>query len=191
MKWKIIILSVIISLALFSYGFSEEVSRSRAKLDQRGICWCDRKEGGRAKFTEYRDLRARLAALFGRARLKFDSEKYFLNFEQAISAMTHNITRSTAACGENSSSTYSTMKSLITLPLMPEPSFQGAGHHTLIGTPNTNFSTWNTFDYSIERRQYGGGLKVNLIKTFLLRCLIPKGGQGWDKTGKYNPGKPR
>jgi MtrB/PioB family decaheme-associated outer membrane protein len=44
--------------------------------------------------------------------------------------------------------------------------FLGAGHDTLVGAPNPNFATWNTFDYSIERRQYGGGLKLDIIRPF-------------------------
>jgi len=42
----------------------------------------------------------------------------------------------------------------------------GAGHDTLVGAPNPNFPLWNTFDYAILRRQYGGGFKVDVIRPF-------------------------
>ncbi|MBZ0155255.1 MAG: MtrB/PioB family outer membrane beta-barrel protein [Alphaproteobacteria bacterium] len=46
--------------------------------------------------------------------------------------------------------------------------YSGAGTNNLTGTPNTNVSSWNTFDYSLERKSYGGGLSFDLMKPFFI-----------------------
>jgi hypothetical protein len=80
MKWKIAIFALIIILVSFSYSFSEEVS-VEGEVGIKGVyAGVTGGEGGRAKFTEYRDLKQGVSA-FGRARLNFDSEKYFLNVQ--------------------------------------------------------------------------------------------------------------
>jgi hypothetical protein len=68
--------------------------------------------------------------------------------------------------------------------------FLGAGHPTLIGTPNTNFLTWNTFDYSIERRQYGGGFKVNMMKPFFFDVSFQREDRDGIKPASIAPGSP-
>lgn len=122
-------------------------------------------ESGKAKFTEYRDLREN-GGFYGRARLKFDTEEYFLKFEGgdfAYDTQYYNI--EAGMWGKFKLDLfYDEIPHNITFKA--RTFFLGAGHDTLIGVPNTNVSTWNSFDYSVERRQYGGGLKVNLIKPF-------------------------
>ena len=80
MKTKIIMLSVIISLALLSNAFPQD-KPIEGEVSFKGI-WLglDGKEGGRAKFTEYRDLKED-GGFYGRARLNLDKEKYFLNLD--------------------------------------------------------------------------------------------------------------
>jgi MtrB/PioB family decaheme-associated outer membrane protein len=165
MKTKIIILVLIVGLVPLTGAFPQD-KPIEGEVSLNGM-WIglDGKEGGRAKFTEYRDLKEDGGA-YGRARFNLDMDKYFLNldvgdfgydtqyydidggmwgkfkFDLFYNEIPHNITFDART------------------PLL------GAGHDTLVGVPNTNVATWNTFDYSLERRQYGGGLKVDLIKPF-------------------------
>ena len=80
MKTKIIMLSVIISLALLSNAFPQD-KLIEGDVSFNGI-WLglDGKEGGRAKFTEYRDLKED-GGFYGRTRLSLDNERYFLNLD--------------------------------------------------------------------------------------------------------------
>ena len=167
-------LSVIISLALLSNAFPQD-KPIEGEISFKGI-WLglDGKEGGRAK-QQYRRLKED-GGFYGRTRLNLNNEKYFLNLDAGnFGYDTQYYTINGGMWGKFKFDLfYDEIPHNFTFDA--RTFFLGAGHHTLIGTPNTNFSTWNTFDYSIQRRQYGGGLKVNMDQAFLLRHLIPKGG---------------
>jgi hypothetical protein len=77
MKWKIATFALIVILVPFSYGFSEEVS-VEGEVGAEGVyAGVTGGEGGRAKFTEYRDLKQGVS-VFGNVGLRLDSEQYFL-----------------------------------------------------------------------------------------------------------------
>jgi MtrB/PioB family decaheme-associated outer membrane protein len=169
MKTQVIIFGLILSLIPFSNAFSEEKIEEKiieGEISATGkYVGVEGEEGGKAKFTEYSDLKEE-GGFYGRARLNLDTESYFLNlkagdfgydtqyykidggmwghfkFDLFYNEIPHNITFDARTF------------------------FLGAGSDTLIGAPNTNVATWDKFDYSYERRQYGGGLKVNRIKPF-------------------------
>jgi len=163
MKAKIIILALIISLVPLSNAFSQdktiEVSLEGILMD------VDGKEGGRAKFTEYRDLRED-GGFYGRVRLNLDTDKYFLNFNAGDFAYdTQYYKVGGGMWGKFKFDLfYDEVPHNITFDARTP--FLGTGNDTLTGTPNTNFPAWNTFDYSILRHQYGGGLKVDIIRPF-------------------------
>lgn len=129
----------------------------------------DANGGGEAKFTEYKDLREN-GGFYGRARLNYDTEKYFLNFNAAdFGYDTQRYLLEGGLWGEFKYDLfYQEIPHNITFDA--GTFFLGAGSDTLVGAPNTNVASWNTFDYSFERRQYGGGLKLNLIKPFFFNA---------------------
>jgi MtrB/PioB family decaheme-associated outer membrane protein len=189
MKWKIAIFALIIILGSFSYSFSEEVS-AEGEVGIKGVyAGVTGGEGGKAKFTEYRDLEQGFSA-FGRARLNFDSEKYFLNFQGGDFAYdTQFYGIEGGMWGKFKFDLfYDEIPHNITFD--GRTFFQGAGSHNLTGTPNTNFSSWNTFDYSIERRQYGGGFKTPMLKPFYLDVSIQREERDGIKPASIAPGSP-
>ncbi len=125
----------------------------------------DGKEGGEAKFTEYRDLRE-AGGFYGRARLNLDTEKYFLNFKAGDFGYDTQYYKIDGGLwgAFKVDLFYNEIPHNITFDA--RSTFSGAGHDTLVGTPNTNVAGWETFDYSIHRRQYGGGLKIDIIRPF-------------------------
>jgi len=165
MKSRIIILALIVSLVPLSNSFPQdktiegEVSLKGIFVDVKGG------EGGKAKFTEYRDLKED-GGFYGRARLKFDTEKYFLDFQGGDFAYdTQHYKIDGGMWGKFKFDLfYDEIPHNFTFDARTP--FVGAGRDTLTGAPNTNIESWDTFDYSVLRRQYGGGLKVNRIRPF-------------------------
>lgn len=165
MKTKFIMLSVMISLALLSNAFPQD-KPLEGEFSLKGI-WVglDAKEGGRAKFTEYRDLKED-GGFYGRAKLNLDKDKYFLNFDAGDFGYDTQYYRIDGGMwGQFKVDLfYNEIPHNITFDARTP--FLGAGRDTLVGAPNTNFATWNIFDYSTLRRRYGGGLKGNIIRPF-------------------------
>ena len=167
MKAKIIVLALIIGLVPFSSAFSQDKT-IEGEVSLEGIFVdVDAKEGGRAKFTEYRDLRED-GGFYGRARLNLDTDKYFLNFDAGDFAYdTQYYKVDGGMWGKFKFDLfYDEIPHNITFDARTP--FIGAGHDLLVGAPNPNFPAWNTFDYSILRHQYGGGFKVDAIRPFFL-----------------------
>jgi hypothetical protein len=80
MKLKIIILALIINLIPLSTAFPQDKT-IEGEVSLKGIFVdVDAKEGGQAKFTEYKDLKED-GGVYGGAKLKFDTDKNFLNFD--------------------------------------------------------------------------------------------------------------
>ena len=165
MKTKFIMLSVMISLALLSNAFPQD-KPFEGEVSFKDI-WLglDAKEGGRAKFTEYRDLKED-GGFYGRAKLNLDKDKYFLNFDAGDFGYDTQYYRIDGGMwGQFKVDLfYNEIPHNITFDARTP--FLGAGRDTLVGAPNTNFATWNTFDYSTLRRRYGGGLRGNIIRPF-------------------------
>jgi MtrB/PioB family decaheme-associated outer membrane protein len=168
MKTKIIIVALMICLVPLSYALSEDNKTIEGEVGVTGV-WIDvhGKEGGKAKFTEYRDLRED-GAVFGWARLNLDTDKYFLNFNAGDFAYdTQYYKIDGGMWGKFKFDLfYDEIPHNITFDARTP--FIGAGHDLLIGAPNPNFPAWNTFDHSILRHQYGGGFKVDVIRPFFL-----------------------
>jgi MtrB/PioB family decaheme-associated outer membrane protein len=174
MKTKIIIIALMICLVSLSNAFSQDNKTIEGEIGVIGV-WFDLhgKEGGKAKFTEYRDLRED-GAVFGRARFNLDTDKYFLNINIGDFAYdTQYYKVDGGLWGKFKFDLfYDEIPHNITFDARTP--FVGAGHDLLVGTPNPNFPLWNTFDYSILRRQYGGGFKVDVIRPFFLDFSFEK-----------------
>ena len=167
MKWKIATFTLIVVLVSFSYSFSEEVT-VEGEVGAEGVyAGVTGDEGGRAKFTEYRDLRQGVS-VFGNIGLGIDSENYFLKFRASdMGYETQSYELEGGMWGRFKFDLfYDEIPHNITFDARTP--FLGAGHDTLVGAPNGNVANWNTFDHSILRRQYGGGFKVDVIRPFFL-----------------------
>ena len=166
MKAKIIIVAMMICLAPFSHALSQDNKTIEGEINLTGV-WIDvnGEEGGEAKATEYRDLRED-GGLYGRARFKLDTDKYFLNFEAGdFGYHTQYYQIDGGMWGKFQLNLfYNEIPHNIAFDA--RSLFFKPGEDTLTGAVNTNFGTWNTFDYETLRRQYGGGLKVDVIRPF-------------------------
>lgn len=167
MKAKMITFALIVSLIPFFNAFSQEktiegeISATGKYVGVKG------EGGGKAKFTEYRDLQEH-GGLYGRARLKLDTEKNFLNFDAGDFGYDTQYYKIDGGMWGKFKVNLFYNEIPHNLTFDARSTFSGAGSDTLTGTPNRNISSWDTFDYSIERRQYGGGLQINMIKPFFL-----------------------
>jgi MtrB/PioB family decaheme-associated outer membrane protein len=165
MKAKTMILAVVLSFMPLTSAFPlEDIVEGEVSVE--GILAdVDGEGGGKAKFTEYRDLKEN-GGVYGRARLKLDTDKYFMNLNTGdYGYKTQYYILDGGMWGKfKADAFYDQIPHNLTFDARTY--FEGAGHYTLTGVPNTNVATWNTFNYSIDRQQYGGGFKVDLMKPF-------------------------
>ena len=165
MRSRTIILVLLVMILSFSVSLAEE-TRFEGEVSVEGAyVGVKGGEGGKAKFTEYRDFEERWR-LFGNVDLGLESDRYFLNFNaNDIAYDTQRFELDGGIWGKFKFNLfYDEIPHNFTFDVRTY--YQGAGSHNLSGTPNVNFNTWNTFDYSIERKQYGTGFKFPLLKPF-------------------------
>jgi MtrB/PioB family decaheme-associated outer membrane protein len=191
MKARIMIVAMMICLVPLSNALSQDTKAQDTKtqdtktqdtmtiegeVNLTGI-WVhvDGKEGGEAKATEYKDLKEQgdgPGGLYGSARLKLDTDKYFLNFEASdFGYHTQYYQIDGGMWGKFKLNLfYNEIPHNITFDART-PFFK-PGEDTLTLIPPITLSTdpalWHTFDYSILRRQYGGGFKVDVMRPFFL-----------------------
>jgi MtrB/PioB family decaheme-associated outer membrane protein len=172
MKARIImIVAMMICLVPFSNALSQDTKTQdtmtiEGELNLTGI-WVgvDGKEGGEAKATEYKDLKEP-GGLYGSARLKLDTDKYFLNFDAGdFGYHTQYYQIDGGMWGKFKLGLfYKEIPHNITFDA--RSLFYKPGEDTLVGVPNTNVASWTPFDHSILRRQYGGDFKVDVLRPF-------------------------
>ena len=170
MKAKAIIVVLIISLVPFLEAFPEEKASEERTIEGEisitgKYIGVEGEEGGKAKFTEYRDLQEN-GGFYGRAKLKLDTDKYFLNFKAGDFGYDTQYYKIDGGLWGKFKADLFYQEIPHNITFDARTFFLGAGRNTLVGAPNTNVASWNTFDYSYERRQLGGGLKMSLIKPF-------------------------
>jgi MtrB/PioB family decaheme-associated outer membrane protein len=163
MKSKIIILVIILSLLpLFNLLAEENNLEGEITLDS----MISNIAGNKAKFNEYRDIRDGLG-VYGRIRLNYDTEKYLMNFKaDDIGYDTQHYRLEGGLWGK--------FKAYLDYNEIPHNfTFGAKSFYDGIGTnnltypthpPSTNISTWKEFDYAIERKKYGGGFKLEMLK---------------------------
>jgi MtrB/PioB family decaheme-associated outer membrane protein len=179
MKAKIVIVAMMVCLVPFSHALSQDTKTQDTKTQDTMTIegevnltgyWYHiegEREGGEAKAREYEDPREPGGA-YGSARLKLDTDKYFLNFEAGdFGYHTQYYQIDGGMWGKFQLNLfYNEIPHNITFDA--RSLFFKPGEDTLTGAVNTNFGTWNTFDYEILRRQYGGGFKVDVLRPFFL-----------------------
>ncbi len=165
MKSGPIIFALIMSFVPLSDAFPQDKTVEGEVSVEGILADVDGGEGGKAKFTKYKDLKED-GGFYGRAKLKLDTEKYFLNFHGGDFAYETQYYKIDGGMWGKFKVDLFYDEIPNNLTFDARTPFSGEGSDTLTGTPNTNVDSWNTFDYSILRHQYGGGLKVNMIKPF-------------------------
>ncbi len=122
--------------------------------------------GQKAKFNEYRDLRD---GVYGAAALKYDADRYYLDFGAAdvgYKTQTYRLDGGWWGVGRFHLG-FDQMPHNFTFGARSP--YDGIGGTTLTINPPrsaTDPNTWNTFDYSIERRNYETGFKIDVLKPF-------------------------
>lgn len=189
MRTKIMLFALAVSLIPFS-GVSSEEYTYEGEISATGTyTGIKAGEGGEAKFTEYRDLRQG-AGLYGRAKLLIDSPNPFLKFE--ASDIAYDTQRYILEGGF-----WGKFKIDLFFQEIPHnitfdarSFYSGAGTDTLTGVPNPFVDFWNTFDYSIDRKQYGGGFNFNMFKPFFFDFSFQREDRDGIKPAGVSTGSP-
>ncbi len=176
MKARIMILvAIMICLVPISHALSQDTKTQdtmtiEGEVNLTGIYVdINGNEGGKAKATEYKDLKEP-GGLYGSARLKLDTNKYFLNFEASdFGYHTQNYQLEGGMWGKFKLGLfYNEIPHNITFDAKTVFFKPGEDTLTLPSGLTTNFALWHGFDYSTLRRQYGGDFKVDVLRPFFL-----------------------
>ena len=124
--------------------------------------------GNKAKFNEYGDMQN---GLYGDVKIKYDDDKYYVDF------YSRNMFYDTQSYNLEGGK-WGAFKFNINYNEIPhnftydaQTLYSGAGTNNLTyptHPPSTDTSTWNTFDYSTKRKDYGAGFKLDVLKPFFL-----------------------
>jgi len=127
-------------------------------------------EGNEAKFNEYRDIRD---GLYGSVHLNYDSD-FFFDFK--ASDIGYDTQHYRLDSGKWGSFKYFLQYDEIphNITYGARSFYSGIGTGDLVGIPNTNINTWSTFDYSIKRKNYTGGVKLDFLKPFYVDISISR-----------------
>ncbi len=128
-------------------------------------------EGQKAKFNEYRDIRD---GFTGDAEFQYEREKYYLDFSaREVGRKDQSYDLSGGKWGSfKYDFKYDQLPHNLTFDAKTFYSGYGGANLTYqpqppsTFAPNSNFAQWNTFDYSVERKNYSGGFKLDMLKPF-------------------------
>src|SRR4030043_1069190 len=168
MRPRFFILFVILVFLPVSSAFSEEKNWT-GEVSVTGVLpYID---GNKAKFNEYRDYKDETIRPFGEVLLNFDNKKgYFFDF--SASDIGYDTQEYMAEGGRYGDFRYRLYyDELVHNTTWNARTFYGApGSATLTYTgpaqPPSNPDLWNPFDYSINRKKYGGSADLNFVKPF-------------------------
>ncbi|MEN6464375.1 MAG: MtrB/PioB family decaheme-associated outer membrane protein [Syntrophaceae bacterium] len=125
--------------------------------------------GNKAKFNEYRDLRE--FGVYGDIKLNCDSEKYFTDFNAGdfgYDTQHYNLNAGKYGDARLNLEYYEIPHNFTFDAKTP---YVGAGSSNLTypgAAPAASSANWNTFDYSIKRKNYGAGFKLDAVRPFFL-----------------------
>jgi MtrB/PioB family decaheme-associated outer membrane protein len=167
MKRQIFLSVLLFGLASLSPAFAEEKEdKFSGEINAQGTL--THINGNEAKFNEYGDMRN---GLYSDVKLKYDDNKYYVDF------YSRNMFYDTQSY-DLEGGKWGAFKFNINYNEIPhnftydaQTLYSGAGTNNLTypsHPPSTNVSTWNTFDYSTKRKDYGAGLKFDVLKPFFL-----------------------
>jgi MtrB/PioB family decaheme-associated outer membrane protein len=168
MKLKTIAYILILSLMPLSNAFSEERTIEGSIFATGKIIDVNADGGGKAKFTEYRDLEDELSLFMG-GLLEYDTPRYFLKLD--VKDIAYDTQYYRVDGGMYGKFKYDLFYYEIphNITFDARTFFDGAGTNRLTVDPSAdlaNPNTWNTFDYSTERKKYGAGFKLDVLKPY-------------------------
>lgn len=163
MKSEILIFGVIFSIISFANAFAQEPNLT-GEVSITGVAV--NLQGQKAKFNEYRDIRD---GVYVGADVKGETEKYYVDLNaQDVGYKTQKY--------ELSGGKWGSFKYYFDYTEIPhnitdgaKTFYTGVGGNNLTSPtipPSKNINTWNTFDYSTDRTNYGGGFKLEMFKPF-------------------------
>jgi MtrB/PioB family decaheme-associated outer membrane protein len=163
MKYKIFILAVSFGIMVLANSYAQE-RKLEGKVSITGVA--PKIEGEKAKFNEYRDIRD---GIYVGIDAREETDKYYTDFKA------EDIGYKTQEYGLEGGK-WGSFKYHFEYTEIPHNFTYGAkSFYTGIGganlthpadPPSKNINTWTTFDYSVERTNYGGGLKLEMLKPF-------------------------
>ncbi|MFO0753080.1 MAG: MtrB/PioB family outer membrane beta-barrel protein [Thermodesulfovibrionales bacterium] len=184
MRIKTLFYSAMVSLALLSSAFAADTAlEGSVSLTGKLV----NVRGSEAKFDEYRDL---TDGIYGDVRLGYESGAYYTRLKAGdIGYDTQNYQLNGGIWGKFKYDLfYNEIPHNFTYGA--KTFYSGAGTDTLTGTKSTTVSSWNTFDYSIERKNYGGGLSFDLMKPFFLALSVTREERNGTKVNSAATGSP-
>ncbi|MEN6622046.1 MAG: MtrB/PioB family outer membrane beta-barrel protein, partial [Smithella sp.] len=165
MKKQILLVLFLFSLISLTTTFAAE-NKISASIAATGTL--SHITGNKAKFNEYNDIQS---GLYSDIKIRYDSDKYYTDFHSRN--MFYNTQSYDLEGGK-----WGAFKFDIFYKEIPhnftydaKTIYSGVGTDNLTyptHPPNTNSNTWNTFDYSTKRKNYGAGFKIDLLKPFFL-----------------------
>lgn len=143
-------------------GIEGEISAAGKLVDINGSKW---------KYNEFRDIKT---GLYGNIKLGYDREAYFIKLKGAdFGYDTQSYRIDGGMWGKFKYDLYyNEIPHNYTFDA--KTFYSGAGSYTLSGPANTNAATWNSFDYAIKRKQYGGDLNLGLMKPFYVDFSVSR-----------------
>ena len=153
--------------------------------------------GNEAKFDEYADTKD---GIYGAIGLRYEKDSYFMRFNACdIGYDTQKYTLDGGMWGKLKYDLfYDEIPHNITFGAKTFFSGVGGPSLTINGNPD-DVSTWHSFDYQTERKRYGGGVKLDILKPFFLDIsaqsekkegIKPAGGGGFLGTGPFELPEP-
>jgi MtrB/PioB family decaheme-associated outer membrane protein len=188
MRSRVFLMATVFSLIPFALASAEETKiNAEATLTGQYVDV----QGEKAKFNEYRDIHS---GATGDAGFQYERDKYYLDFNA------REIGRKDQSYellgGKWGSFRYDFKYDEIphNFTTGARTFYSGFGGANLTYTPqppstflpNTNIATWNSFDYSVERKNYGGGFKLDMLKPFFFSAAVARE----ERRGVYPIGTP-
>ncbi len=167
MKRQIFLSVLLLGLFSLSPAFAEEQEdKFSGEISAQGTL--THINGNKAKFNEYGDIQD---GLYGDVKIKYDDDKYYVDF------YSRNMFYDTQSYNLEGGK-WGAFKFNVNYDEIPHnftydalTLYSGAGTNNLTyptHPPSTNTSTWNTFDYSTKRKDYGAGFKLDVLKPFFV-----------------------
>ncbi|MDI6808068.1 MAG: MtrB/PioB family outer membrane beta-barrel protein [Candidatus Eisenbacteria bacterium] len=174
MRSKIFVCAMISGVIVFSSVSAQE----KKSETEASVTWITPEtDGQRGKFNEYRDIKD---GVYVGVETRFDKEKYYLDFrakDVGYKTQRHDLEgRKWGKLGFFLQ--YNELPHNLTYGATSFYTGVGGANLTYVsptpanGSPNKDISTWTAFDYSTERKNYGGGLRLEMLKPFFLDASL-------------------
>ena len=177
------ILAVILKLAFISPALANEDKNFEGEISVGGTI--SDVDGNEAMANEYQQPND---SLFGRIYLKYDNGRYFFSLGGTQSQQTGHLLEG---------GLWGSFKYYLSYDEIPHNITFGARSYFLSGIGSSHLSdtadlndvtTWKGFDYSTERKRYGAGFRLDMLKPFFLDVSFSRDDKSGIKSAGANGG---